>query len=148
MLAPPCQPSKYFCHEFLSSGTANREAVNSQIPSPVAEGIVKSHSAGVISVCSDLVTSFMLGQRFCCLWIFISILILQMEHQQVLAESAQAGLSHPFLSHFPASKSSLCPFPSQWCVFQDRPCSSPHIPFQAACSLTSPQNFSLSETQT
>lgn len=63
MLAPPCQPSEYFCHEFLSSGTANKEAVNSQIPSPVAEGIVKSQSAGILSVCSDLVTSFMLGQR-------------------------------------------------------------------------------------
>lgn len=63
MLAPPCQPSEYFCHEFLSSGTANKEAVNSQIPSPVAEGIVKSQSAGILSVCSDLVTSFILGQR-------------------------------------------------------------------------------------
>lgn len=63
MLEPPCQPSKYFCHEFLSSGTANKEAVNSQMPSPVAEGIVKSLSAGVIPVCSDLVSSFMLGQR-------------------------------------------------------------------------------------
>lgn len=55
MLAPPCQPSKYFCHEFLSSGTANKEAVNSQMPSPMAEGIVKSQSAGVISVCSDFI---------------------------------------------------------------------------------------------
>lgn len=63
MLAPPCHPSKYFCHEFLSSGTANKEAVNSQMPSPMAEGIVKSQSAGIISVFSDLVTSFMLGQR-------------------------------------------------------------------------------------
>lgn len=63
MLAPPCQPSKYFCHEFLNSGAANKEAVNSQIPSPTAKGIVKSQRAGIISVCSDLVTSFMLGQH-------------------------------------------------------------------------------------
>lgn len=34
------------------------------MPSPMAEEIVKSQSAGIISVCSDLVTSFTLGQRF------------------------------------------------------------------------------------
>lgn len=65
----------------------------------------------------------------CCLWIFISILILQMEHQQVLVESAGAGLSHSFLSHFSASESCLCPLPSNWCVFQDRPCSSHLLTF-------------------
>lgn len=149
MLAPPCQPSKYFCHEFLSSGTANKEAVNSQMPSPTAEGIVKSQSADSF-LCALPWWLHLCGANVCCFWIFISVLILKMEHQQVLIESAQAGLSHPFLSHFPASESNLCPLPFQPVCFpgQAMLISSPHIPVPGCLFLISPRNLSLSEAQT
>lgn len=85
----------------------------------------------------------------CCLWIFISILIMQMKHQQIFVESAQAGTKPPILEPFPCLKiKAVSPsFPT--CVFQARPCSSHLLTFlfQAACSLASPQNLSLSEAQ-